>query len=147
MAVEDNINMTSFRHLSQSGLINTRKSKAQASRLSEELDIRLNNLGQFISSLSGGNQQKVILARWLAMNPHILILDEPTRGIDVGAKAQIYEIIHRLAENNVAILLISSEIEEILAISDNILVMRRGAVSSPIHRNDATTDSLMKLAA
>lgn len=147
MTVEDNLNMTSFQKLSRGGMINLSQAKTQATRLSADLDIRLANLSQLINSLSGGNQQKAILARWLALNPHILIMDEPTRGIDVGAKAQIYDIIHHLAENNVAILLISSEIEEIMAISDNILVMRRGLVSTRLHRSQASSDLLMKSAA
>ncbi|MCU0488196.1 MAG: sugar ABC transporter ATP-binding protein [Anaerolineales bacterium] len=147
MTVEDNLNMTSFQKLSRGGLVNLSQARSQAKRLSADLDIRLANLSQIINSLSGGNQQKAILARWLALNPHILIMDEPTRGIDVGAKAQIYEIIHRLAENKVAILLISSEIEEILAISDNILVMRRGLVSARLHRSQASSDLLLKHAA
>jgi ABC-type sugar transport system ATPase subunit len=147
MAVEDNINITSFDQLATRGWIHLRQASSQALKLVKNLDLRLSSLAQRIGSLSGGNQQKAILARWLAVNPHILIMDEPTRGIDVGAKAQIYEIIHQMANRDIAILLISSEIEEIMAVSDTIMVLRRGAVSTTIRHNQATTDSLMKHAA
>lgn len=147
MAVSDNLNMTSYDHLSSMGFINKGEAKEQAKSLVDKLDIRLRNLNQRISSLSGGNQQKAILGRWLAINPKILILDEPTRGIDVGAKAQIYELIQRLADDGVAILLISSELEEILAMSDRIAVMRRGMISAEFSRSEATSDLLMLNAA
>ena len=147
MAVEDNINMTSFDQVATGGWIHLRKASSQAQKLVKDLDVRLSSLAQRIGSLSGGNQQKAILARWLAVNPHILIMDEPTRGIDVGAKAQIYEIMHQMANRGIAILMISSEIEEIMAISDTIMVLRRGVVSTTIRNSQATTDSLMKQAA
>lgn len=147
MAVEDNINMTSYNQVATGGWIHLRKASSQAQRLVKDLDVRLSSLAQRIGSLSGGNQQKAILARWLAVNPHILIMDEPTRGIDVGAKAQIYNIMHQMANQGITILMISSEIEEIMAISDTIMVLRRGVVSTTITHSQATTDSLMKQAA
>jgi len=101
---------------------------------------------QRVSALSGGNQQKVVIARWLATKPKVLILDEPTRGIDVGAKAEVHALIARLAEQGVAILMISSELPEILGMSHRILVMRGGRIVADIPRQDATEESIMAAA-
>jgi ribose transport system ATP-binding protein len=113
----------------------------------EKLSIRTPNLRQRVRNLSGGNQQKVIIARWLTLEPRILILDEPTRGIDVGAKAEIHGIIRQLADDGVAILVISSELPEVLGVSDRILVMREGEVMGELSREEATEDAVMRLAA
>ena len=99
-----------------------------------------------IENLSGGNQQKVILARWLATNPDIFILDEPTRGIDVGAKYEIYEIINRLAKQGKSVILISSEMSEILGLSDRIMVMCEGKISGFLSKEEATQEKVMDLA-
>ena len=147
MSVADNINMTSLKKVSHLGMINTSKEQTQAETMVKEMDIRLHSTQQQIKSLSGGNQQKAIIARWLTVNPSILILDEPTRGIDVVAKAQIYELINQLAENGMAIILISSELDEILALSDRILVMRRGRISAEFNRLEANSDNIMLNAA
>lgn len=147
MSVADNINMTSLKKVSHLGMINSSKEQTQAQTMVKEMDIRLHSTRQQINSLSGGNQQKAIIARWLTVNPSILILDEPTRGIDVGAKAQIYELINRLAEKGMAIILISSELEEILALSDRIMVMRRGRISAEFNRLEANSDNIMLNAA
>jgi ABC-type sugar transport system ATPase subunit len=147
MAVSDNINIAGLDDVARAGFVVRRKELDRARRLTEDLDIRLSSIEQLVQSLSGGNQQKAIVARWLALEPRILILDEPTRGIDVGAKAQIYELINRLADQGVAILLISSELEEIMSLSDRILVMRRGRISAEFDRQEATSDKLMISAA
>jgi ABC-type sugar transport system ATPase subunit len=147
MAVADNINIAGLDDVAKMGFVVRRSERDQAQQLVEDIDIRLSSIEQLVESLSGGNQQKAIVARWLAVDPKILILDEPTRGIDVGAKAQIYELINRLAEEGVAILLISSELEEIMALSDRILVMRRGRISAEFDRSEATSDELMMSAA
>jgi ABC-type sugar transport system ATPase subunit len=99
-----------------------------------------------VSTLSGGNQQKVVLARWLARKPKLLILDEPTKGIDVAAKAEISELVVRLAKGGMAILLISSELPEILALSDRVLVMRSGRLTAEIARADITPEAIMSYA-
>jgi rhamnose transport system ATP-binding protein len=96
--------------------------------------------------LSGGNQQKVALARWLAIEPSVLILDEPTQGIDIGAKAEIHELIERLAERGVAILMISSDLPELLAMADRVAVMRGGCLAGILSRDQATPDTVMALA-
>jgi rhamnose transport system ATP-binding protein len=99
-----------------------------------------------VSTLSGGNQQKVALSRWLATNPALLILDEPTQGIDVGSKAEIHELMMELVEQGMAILMISSELPEILGMSDRIAVMRNGAICASMNRADATQERLLALA-
>ena len=147
MSVADNINMASFKMLSTLGVVNIKNSIAHADKYVSRLNIRISELSQKIMSLSGGNQQKAIIARWLAISPKILILDEPTRGIDVGAKAQIYELINELSESGVGIILISSELEEVMAHSDRILVMRRGSLTAEFNRDEATSDEIIKFAA
>jgi ribose transport system ATP-binding protein len=99
-----------------------------------------------VSALSGGNQQKVVLAKWLALKPRVLILDEPTRGVDVGGKAEIYHIINQLAEQGVAILMISSELPEVLAMSDRILVMHEGHATALLEAHGATQETVMTAA-
>ncbi|HEC62084.1 MAG TPA: sugar ABC transporter ATP-binding protein [bacterium] len=113
----------------------------------QKLNIRTPGLRQKVGNLSGGNQQKVIISRWLTLNPRILILDEPTRGIDVGAKAEIHALIDTLASEGVGILMISSELPEILGISDRILVMRAGEITGEFTRREATQDAIMHCAA
>ena len=112
----------------------------------EELDIRTPSLEQLVHNLSGGNQQKVIIARWLGRAPSILILDEPTRGIDVGAKAEIHILMRQLADDGMAILMISSELPEVLGVSDRILVMREGRMVAEFSREEATQDRIMAYA-
>ena len=99
-----------------------------------------------VQNLSGGNQQKVVLAKWLALKPRVLLLDEPTRGVDIGAKREIYELIEQLAEAGVAILFVSSELGEIIGMSDRVLVMRRGKVRGHFTRAQATSESLLRAA-
>jgi rhamnose transport system ATP-binding protein len=110
------------------------------------LRIRLASLRQPIGELSGGNQQKAILARWLLTDPHVLILDEPTRGIDIGVKAEFYEMIGELAASGRAVLLISSELPELLALSDRVLVMSEGRLTANLPRGEATEESVMQAA-
>jgi inositol transport system ATP-binding protein len=100
---------------------------------------------QIIANLSGGNQQKVVLARWLALRPRVLIVDEPTRGIDVGAKVEVHNLLYEMAQNGIAIIAISSELPEVLAISDRIVTMREGRVTGQIDRKDASEERLMAM--
>jgi ribose transport system ATP-binding protein len=99
-----------------------------------------------VLSLSGGNQQKVVLGKWLAMTPRVMILDEPTRGIDVGAKAEIYRLMRELADGGAVILMISSDMEEILNVSDRIAVMHEGEISGVLERGDCKEENVMQLA-
>ncbi|MBV8188750.1 MAG: sugar ABC transporter ATP-binding protein, partial [Alphaproteobacteria bacterium] len=97
-------------------------------------------------ALSGGNQQKVVLAKWLSMRPHVLIIDEPTRGIDVGAKQEIYDMLRRLADSGVAILMISSDMEEVIGVSDRIVVMREGRIAGFLSPAEFGEENIMRLA-
>jgi inositol transport system ATP-binding protein len=111
------------------------------------MSIRMASPEQAIDGLSGGNQQKVILARWLARNPQVLIVDEPTRGVDVGAKAEVHQILVGLASRGIAILMISSELPEILSVSDRIVTMRQGRITGEMPAVEATEEKLMALMA
>ena len=110
------------------------------------LSVRMASPDVPIATLSGGNQQKVVIARWLARDPKLLILDEPTKGVDVGAKAEISEIIVRLAAEGRAILLVSSELPEVLALSDRVLVMRAGRIAGELDRASLSPERIMTLA-
>ena len=113
------------------------------SRYIDELRIRASGVDQLASALSGGNQQKVVLGKWLASEPRVLILDEPTRGIDIGAKVEVHRIISELAASGLAIILISSDLPEVLAMSDRILVLHEGSITAEIDRDDATEEAVM----
>ena len=124
------------------------RERAEAAALEEyrhSLHIRMNSIDQAIGNLSGGNQQKVVLARWLALRPKVLIVDEPTRGVDIAAKAEVHELLDALAGQGIAIVAISSELPEVLAISDRIVTMREGRVTGEMAANDATAEGLMRL--
>ena len=115
-------------------------------RLVERLNVRTPSIDQQVGKLSGGNQQKVVLARWLAAKPKVLILDEPTRGIDVGAKSEIYRLIDALANEGLAIMLISSELPEVLGMSDRIYVMQGGRITGELLGPGATEGQVLELA-
>jgi len=108
--------------------------------------VRTPSDAQVCQYLSGGNQQKVVVGKWLATGPRILLLDEPTRGIDVGAKQEVYKLMEKLAAGGVAVLFVSSEMEEILRMSDRALVMHEGRISGELARNELSEESIMKLA-
>ncbi len=112
----------------------------------ERLRIKTPSAEQIVQFLSGGNQQKVVLGKWLALQPRVLLLDEPTRGIDVGAKQEIYELMERLAEQGVAIVFVSSEMEEILGMSDRTLVMHEGRITGELQRDELSEEAVMQLA-
>jgi ABC-type sugar transport system ATPase subunit len=148
MSVRHNMSLANLRGLTNGFLpfIQNKKEKELTQKFVDRLDIKIANQNQRVETLSGGNQQKVIIGRWLQKNPIIYIMDEPTRGLDVGAKSDIRNIINELAESGAAILLISSEIEEIMSVSDRYLVMRRGRIVKELSR-DATKEELMLAAA
>ncbi|WP_322494627.1 sugar ABC transporter ATP-binding protein [Chloroflexus sp.] len=145
-SVRNNAGAGLLERLSRFGFVNFRALTQQVSDLSARLRVRTPSLNQQVRNLSGGNQQKVIIARWLALQPKVLILDEPTRGVDVGAKADIHALIRELAAQGMAILMISSELPEILAVSDRILVMREGRITAELNRAEATQDRIMQAA-
>jgi rhamnose transport system ATP-binding protein len=146
LSVESNITAAVPGRIAPRGLIRRHIERTLASDAVAKLRIRLAGLRQPIGELSGGNQQKAILARWLLTDPHILILDEPTRGIDIGVKAEFYDMIGELAAAGRAILLISSELPELLALSDRILVMSEGRLTATIPRAEATQEAVMQAA-
>ncbi len=128
------------------GLVRRGAQRRQASSFGAKVRLAPDAVQRLVQTLSGGNQQKVVLAKWLAARTHVLILDEPTRGIDVGAKAEIYVIIRQLAEEGLGILFISSELPEILGLSDRILVMRRGRIVAELDAAEATEEAIMRAA-
>jgi ribose transport system ATP-binding protein len=144
--VERNIALPNLDILSNNFLVNKGRMHQLVKKYVDTLNIRTPSLEQRVLNLSGGNQQKVVLAKWLAANPKVLILDEPTRGIDVGAKAEVYSIMNDLVEQGIGIIMISSEMPEILAISDRILVMYEGRIMGELTREEATQERIMTLA-
>jgi L-arabinose transport system ATP-binding protein len=112
----------------------------------EQLRVRTPSAQQLIRNLSGGNQQKVILGRWLSETVRVILLDEPTRGIDIGAKSEIYTIMQNLAREGVCVVMVSSELPEVLGLADRIVVMRQGRIAAVVNRADATEEKLLKLA-
>ncbi|MBI1806723.1 MAG: L-arabinose ABC transporter ATP-binding protein AraG [Ignavibacteria bacterium] len=146
-SVMENINLSTRHSLSVRGwLINERRERENASRQVEKLIIKTPSLRQLIVYLSGGNQQKVVLARWLSAAINVMLLDEPTRGIDVGAKSEIYSIIYDLARQGIGIVVVSSELPEVLGISDRILVMREGRIVASLLRSESNEERLLYLA-
>jgi ribose transport system ATP-binding protein len=143
LAVKNNIYISAMNQITVWGFINIRKARTLAQSFVEKLGVRTPGLGQRIRNLSGGNQQKVVIARWLTLNPRLLILDEPTRGIDIGAKAEIHNLMSDLATQGMCVLMISSELPEVLNVSDRILVMHEGRVTAEFSRDEATQDKLM----
>lgn len=146
MSVKDNLISVSLKELSTFTYFNGSAVKSVVDKFIGKLKIKVSNPAQRIESLSGGNQQKVIIARWLAKNPRILICDEPTRGIDVGAKAEVHNILVDLANQGVAVIVISSELPEILCIADRVLVMHQGRISGELDHSEANEESIMKMA-
>ena len=145
-SVRYNIGTALLERLSRLSFLNFRAINRIVRNLVERLRVRTPSLNQQVRNLSGGNQQKVVISRWLALNPKVLILDEPTRGVDVGAKAEIHALMNELAAQGMAILMISSELPEVLGVSDRILVMREGRVVAELTRAEATQDRIMQAA-
>ena len=145
-SVLENTSLAVYSALSRFGVLRTQEMAAKVSPYIDYLAIKTPSLEQEVSKLSGGNQQKVVLARWLAAKPKVLILDEPTRAVDVGAKAEIYRLMDELARSGIAIMLISSEMPELLSVADRIRVMRDGTLSEPVERADATEENILSLA-
>jgi ribose transport system ATP-binding protein len=146
MTVQDNIVASSLPKVSRSGFLLNTESRSLAQKYFERLDIRATGVSQPMANLSGGNQQKVILARGLATNPSVFVLHEPTRGIDVGAKAEIYKILQDLAGQGAAIFIVSSELPELISQCDRILVMHAGRISGVFTNEDATEESILSCA-
>lgn len=146
MGIDANISLANLKSISRWGLVDTEKEAALAAHYIDSLRIKTSSIYAAVGTLSGGNQQKVAVARWLAIHPRIMILDEPTQGVDVGSKAEIHELIMTLAERGVAVILISSELPEILAMSDRIGILHAGAMKGILTREEATQARIMSLA-
>jgi len=148
MSVQENVTIASLGSYLSLGFLNRRREKADSRRQVDALGIRATGIGQTVQTLSGGNQQKVLIARWLLREPDVFVISEPTRGIDVGAKAEIYRIMREVTAAGKAILMISSELPEVIGMSDRILVMRAGRMEGVIdqHPGRATEEQIMSLA-
>lgn len=146
MPVHSNVGLTVLPRLGRFGWYNRAAEIHLARRFQGELGIRTPSVRQRTALLSGGNQQKVVLAKWLALEPKVLILDEPTRGIDVGAKSEIYRLIFQLAARGMAVMMISSEMEEIIGVADRVIVMHEGRIAGEIPREAVSESSVLKLA-
>ena len=147
MSVEQNLTLAALREILRFCLLSRERERALAEEYVDRLSIDVADLENPIDSLSGGNQQKVLLAKWLATSPRVLLLDEPTRGIDVGAKHELYLYLSKLAEEGVAIVMASSEMPELLSICDRIMVLREGEVSALFDREEATQEKILHAAA
>jgi ribose transport system ATP-binding protein len=146
-SVRDNAALPSVARLARFGLRNFAAEAALAADVVEKLSVRCSGLDQSAATLSGGNQQKIVIGKWLATEPQVLLLDEPTRGIDVGAKQEIYQLIFELAERGLGIVIVSSEMPELLLLSDRVLVMCEGRQTGILRRSEATQEAVMHLAA
>ena len=129
--------------LAKFGLITTRIENASAQVWASRLQVKTRALDAVVGTLSGGNQQKVVLGKWLATNPKVLIIDEPTRGIDVGTKSEVHRMMSELAGQGLGILMISSELPEVLGMADRVLVMREGRITAELDRSEASSESVM----
>lgn len=147
MSIRENIALPSYKKLSKNGLVIPIKEKELSGEFVKALNIKTTSDKKNVVELSGGNQQKVSLAKWLAKNPALLILDEPTRGIDVGSKAEIHQIIANIAKQGVAIIIISSEMPELIGCADRSIVLREGKITAVFDRNEVTQDKIMQKAA
>lgn len=147
LSVSENISISALPELSRSGIVNYSKVNEVVTTYKNRLNIKVKDLDEPVSSLSGGNQQKTVLSRWLSTDPRVLILDEPTHGIDIGAKHEIYKLITLLADRGIGILLISSELPEIISMSDRVVVMREGVITATLDKDEITDENIMRCAA
>jgi ribose transport system ATP-binding protein len=146
MAVRENLSLASLRRDAHACFLDRGRESSIANEMVAKLGVKTPSQRQSVQFLSGGNQQKVALGKWLALKPHVLLLDEPTRGIDVGAKQEIYKLMEQLAASGVAILFVSSEMEEVLRMSDRTLVMHQGCITGELRRAELSEEAVMHLA-
>jgi rhamnose transport system ATP-binding protein len=141
-----NVSLAHLDEVSRTGVVLPREERRRVAELTKRVDVRATRLGAWVSTLSGGNQQKVLFAKWLFQSPRALLADEPTRGVDVGAKRAIYQLIHALAAEGLAVLLISSELEEVLGLAHRIIVIRSGRLVAEFDGRTATEDAVLHAA-
>ena len=145
-SVRENVSLAVLSALTKAGFINFRKERELVGDAVKEFNIKTPSQEQRVLNLSGGNQQKVILSRWMEMNPKLFILDEPTKGIDVGAKSEIYQMVCNMARQGIAVIFISSELPEIIGLCDRIVVLKDGSVTATVPREEATEQSILSYA-
>ena len=145
-SIKENISLSSLKSLCRAGFINRKKEKMKVQTYFDRLRIKANNMNVEALTLSGGNQQKLVLAKWMMVNPKVMILDEPTRGIDVGAKYEIYELMTEMAAAGMAVLMISSELPELLGMCKRIYVMAEGEIKGELKDDEISQVSVMRLA-
>jgi ribose transport system ATP-binding protein len=145
-SIRDNLSLPNLASISTRGIIHPQREHAFTHELAQRVRVRAAGLGMRVGLLSGGNQQKVVVGKWLARQPNVVIFDEPTRGVDVGAKAEIYALMDQLARDGVAILMISSDLEEIIGVSDRVLVMHEGRIAGELTRAELSEQAVMRLA-
>jgi D-xylose transport system ATP-binding protein len=146
MDVKQNSTLASLSRIARLGVINKNEEIKRSARYVAELRTKTPSLEQRVGNLSGGNQQKVVLAKWLLTQPKVLFLDEPTRGIDVGAKVEIYNIMNDLVDQGVCVVMVSSELPEVLGMSDRILVIHEGRLTGSFQHGEATQENVMRYA-
>lgn len=146
ISIKNNINIPIYERISKLSVINSKKEKEIAQKYREEIQIKCPTLNQLVKNLSGGNQQKVILGKWLAADCELIIFDEPTRGIDVGAKYEIYKLINELVESGRSVLMISSEMEELMGMSDRIIVLAENRTTGELQKDEFDSDKIMQYA-
>lgn len=144
--IRENVTLPALKRYSSAGLVNKSSETIKAKEMCERLNVKAPSVESKAGNLSGGNQQKVVLAKWLSLEPKLLIFDEPTRGIDVGAKSEIYQLMRDLAASGVAIVMISSDMEEVLGESDRVAVMHEGSITGILNRREANEEAVMRLA-
>lgn len=146
LSIRHNTTLPTLDQVTRRMFVEGRREKQVVDKIVQMLRIKAPSQGQKVQNLSGGNQQKVVLGKWMLARPKVLILDEPTRGIDIGAKAEIYKIISDLAKEGMAIIMISSELPELIGMSDRILVVHRGRIAGQLSREEITQEKIMLLA-
>jgi ribose transport system ATP-binding protein len=146
LTVKENISLTDLKGISDHfGFIKAKKESNNTTELIRKLSIKTENENQEVAKLSGGNQQKVVLAKWLNRNCRVMIIDEPTRGVDVGAKVEIYNLINELSQKGVAIIVVSSETSELIGICDRIIVMRKGQIQGELTKKEFSEEDILRL--
>ena len=145
-SIKNNINMPIYERISKASVIDSGTEKKTAEKYRKEIQIKCPTINQLVKNLSGGNQQKVILGKWLAADSTLIIFDEPTRGIDVGAKFEIYKLINDLVESGRSVLMISSEMEELIGMSDRIIVLAEGQMTGELEKEEFNADTIMAYA-
>ncbi len=146
LSVEYNINLPSLERITRLGVVDDKKACENTTKYIKDLKIKTPSMHQTAKNLSGGNQQKIIIGKWLCKQSKIIIFDEPTRGIDVGAKFEVYELMMKLAQQGIGVIMISSELPEIIGISDRVLIMREGKITGELIGSDLTEEKILSYA-